>query len=71
MIDFAKLKKGALRDWLKKKFGKSAFDKKGRIKMSILKKAKELVKKEKLKKDVKTKLLRRINLAIIMKRFKK
>jgi hypothetical protein len=62
---------GALKQWLKKRFGKKAFTKSGKIKVSFLKKLRKEIKEGKIKVRNKTLWLRRINLALTLKRLAK
>ena len=60
---------GSLTKWLKKHFGKKAFTKQGKIKITLLKK---LAKKKKVKgRKIPKRVLAKINLAITLNKLRK
>ncbi len=59
---------GALKEWLRKRFGRRAFTRDGEIKESFLRKLKEEIKRGRIKVKDKETWLRRINLALTLKR---
>ena len=63
-IQKARLKEGALREYVQKKIGKKGFDSKGRIKVSVLRKLAS-------SRDVTEKTRKRARLALLLRKLRK
>lgn len=62
---------GSLKQWLKKRYGRRAFTRSGEIKVSYLRKLRKEIKKGEIKVRNKSVWLKRINLALTLKRLAK